>query len=100
MEPHSVNGTYTGTGSAISVNIGFRPSKIVIWNETDGDKRFEFIDGLASAKVYSINDSGSEATDLSVIATAGITLTERGFSVGTDATLNESAKVFRYHVSR
>ena len=98
--PASAKGTYTGTTALLSVNIGFRPALIHIWNETDGDKYFMHIDGMGAAKAYMINDSGSGATDLSVIATNAITVNDRGFSVGTDSDLNESAKVYRFSVVR
>ena len=100
MEPHSSRGTYTGDASSQTIVIGYRPSKIVIWNETDGDARFEVIDGLAAAKAYAMLDTGSGATDLSVIASAAVTINDNGFSVGSDSDVNQSGKVFRYHVER
>jgi hypothetical protein len=93
--PQARFGTYTGNGTAKTVSLGFRPGKLEIFNETDGDSKAEFIDGLAAGKAYVNN-----ATNQSLLAANGITLSADGFSVGSDASVNENLKVFRYHASR
>lgn len=89
-------GTYTGTGSAISVTLGFKPKYIRIINITDGDVRAEYIDTMTAAHVALEVDSGSGTTDLSNATSNGITLSSSGFSVGTNSSLNESDKVYHY----
>lgn len=85
-------GTYAGTGAAVSVDCGFKPVYVKIFNETDGDVSWECIQGLADASAYqNINDDTAQQ---SVISSNGITLSARGFSVGT--ALSESGKTFRY----
>lgn len=91
-------GTYTGTGSAVTVNLDFDPKVVIGYNETDGDVAFLHISGASDGVTLKIVDSGSGTTDLSK-ASAGITLGaagERKFTIGTDAALNENAKTYRY----
>lgn len=87
--PQIVVGTYTGTGAAQSITLGFKPKSIRIFNVTDGDI---FVDHLRS-----FTNGSSIATSTAVAAvTNAVTLTPTGFSVGTDASVSESAKVFHY----
>ena len=92
--PESRRGTYTGNGTAKTISVGFRPGKLEIYNETDGDSKAEFIDGLAADKAY------TTVAAQALLASNGITLDADGFSVGSDDTVNESAKVFRWYASR
>jgi hypothetical protein len=89
-------GTYTGTGAALNVEVGFEPDYLVIWNETDGDVRGEYINGMTADHAFKIVDSGAGTTDLSKATSNGITLTSNGFKVGTDSALNENAKSYRW----
>lgn len=85
-----VTGTYTGTGAAQSVTLGFSPSLIFISNETDGDTLCYKIAGSADATHNSI------ILATAAVAANGITFTNTGFSVGTDNSVSENGKVFRY----
>ena len=87
-------GTYTGSGAAISIDLGYEPLAVVIYNETDGDGMWLAISGQADDKALQILDTGAGTTDLSFLASNGVTIQKRGFSVGTS--VSESAKVFRY----
>lgn len=80
--------TYTGTGAAVSVSLGFKPAFVLVWNETDGDVLFLHIDGMTAGSAISID------TEVAAEATNYVTLSSSGFSVGTG--MSESAKVFRY----
>jgi hypothetical protein len=88
-------GTYTGTGAALSVQLGFKPACVLLYNETDGTFAGLHISGAADGVSLKIVDSGSGTTDLSV-SSAGITLGATGFNVGTDAAYNVNAKVYRF----
>jgi len=83
-------GTYTGTGAAISFNLGFKPMFIFVYNETDGDVCWVGIRGIGSGDALQIN------TAASFISSNGITFNEQGFTVGT--TLSENGKLMRYFV--
>lgn len=85
-----VTGTYTGTGSAQTVTLGFKPSVLVSVNETDGDVVNVKILGSADATHISIGEAAA------AVASNGYTLTTTGFTAGSDATCSESTKVFRY----
>lgn len=91
------SGSYTGDGSnAAVVDIGFKPVHVVIWNETDGDVKCEILDNGADGVAFKIVDSGTDTTNLSKISSNAPKLGARGFSSGTDASLIESGKVFRW----
>ena len=86
----SVTGTWTGSGVAQTITLGFKPKLIVMFNQTDGDQVSIYMDGMADGKVISI------VSLVSLIATNGITLSATGFTVGTDNSINKADKVFRY----
>lgn len=84
--------TYTGTTSAVTVTLGYKPICVIIYNETDGDVMWIHMNGMAAAKALQFLNH--DTAQLSILATNGITLTNTGFTAGTS--LSESAKVFRY----
>jgi hypothetical protein len=86
----SVSDTYTGTGAAQTITLGFKPKAVFVFNETDGDSFAGHFEGMAAATGFSIGAATA------AVASQGITLTSRGFSLGTDVSVNENAKVFRY----
>lgn len=98
MLPQVKVGTYAGTGSAVTEatigSLGFRPNYLVVWNETDGDERFEYISGLTAGSAYTILDTGVGTTNLATSATNYITVSATGFAVGTG--MSENAKTYRY----
>lgn len=92
-------GSYTGTGAAVNVELGFDPSYIRIWNETDGDIVWEFYRGMTAGHALQITNG--DTTQLSKITSNGISpyagargTASMGFTAGT--ALSESAKTFRY----
>jgi len=97
MASHKV-GTYTGTGAAINISLGFTPAYIRVWNATDGDASWEWFTGLGSGDA--LQTTNHATTQQSLITSNGIDLyagsatAAEGFTVGTS--LSESAKVFRY----
>ena len=42
-------GTYTGTGAAQTITLGFRPTALIIANITDGDTVVFYFDGMTDA---------------------------------------------------
>lgn len=94
MNPQVVVGTYTGTGAAINVVLGFKPDFVLVTNVTDGDIIATAFRGLNAA-------GGATEIAAAVVTNAdnGLTLTYEGttgegFTVGTD--YSESAKVYGY----
>ena len=93
MDRHSQYGSYTGDGAAaVVVDLAFRPTKVEIYNRTDGDVQCAVVDDGVDGRAYLIKDSGSGTTDLTKITEPLIT--SRGFTTGTNADLIENAKVF------
>jgi hypothetical protein len=92
-------GTYTGTGAAINVQLGFRPDHIEIWNITDGNQHFVWTKGMAQPSAF--QTVNHDTAQQSVITSNSISLYDgtaagnrAGFSVGTAVSTNE--KVYRY----
>ncbi len=83
-------GTYTGTGSAQTITLGFKPVALFIYNQTDGDSLAVKLDSQADAVHCAIGAAVAN------VGSAGVTLSARGFSTGTADSSSESAKVFHY----
>ncbi len=86
-------GTYTGTGAALSAGInelGFKPTCVIAFNQTGGDLIWGHIRGMTAATAFTV------VAATATVASQGCTLTNTGFTLGTDATINESAKVYVY----
>lgn len=81
-------GLYTGDGAVQSFDIGFRPIMVLVVNITDGDVLAFHLDGMTD------DTSIDVASAVAGNANNAITLSSKGFSVGTD--YSENAKVFRY----
>lgn len=99
MASESKIGSYTGTGAAIDVELGWVPDYIRIWNATDGDETYEWFSGMAAANA--LKTANHASTQLALITSNGITALnpkdfakKKGFTVGT--AISESTKVFRY----
>lgn len=87
--------TYTGTGAALNVSIGFIPDFLFIVNITDGDLVTMWFNGMTAGTSVDIAAAvaGNAADGVTAYAgTAGGV--GAGFTVGTDA--SENAKVYRY----
>jgi hypothetical protein len=89
-------GTVEGTGSAISMDIGFIPQKVQLIN-IDGDALLEWTEDMGAGKGYKILGTGLGA----LIATGGITVSAEtstyiGFSIGADTDVNVTAETIVY----
>lgn len=92
-------GEEVGTGSLISVNCGFRPASVKIWNRTRNvDAAWTAVMPQDSARM--IIDSGAGTTDLSFITTNAITATPRGFTIGTNSSLNTASDIIYWEACR
>lgn len=86
-------GTYVGTGAALSTginSIGFKPFLVLAYNQTDGDLIWGHINGMTAATAFTV------AAATAAVSSQGCTLTSTGFTLGTDATINESGKTYVY----
>lgn len=92
-------GTYTGTGAAINIELGFIPDYVRIVNATDGDIAWEWFYGMGAADA--LQGTNHADTQFSLITSNGVDsysptdfTNNKGFTVGTS--LSENAKVFYY----
>lgn len=103
-----VIGSYTGTGAAVNVSLGFVPDHLEIYNGTDGDDRWEWFNGMTAAHALyqrSVTDNAtsgnpgmSRITANGITAYAGSSSASPGFTAGT--ALSESGKTFYYKATR
>ena len=94
-------GTYTGTGAAVNVSLGFVPAKVEIFNETDGDDRWVWFKGMTDGHAYQSAAAGtnSKITSNGVSEYDGVRGSAAvGFTAG--SALSESGKTFRYAAYR
>ena len=85
-------GTVEGTGAEIEIECGFKPNYVKLLN-IDGVAILEWTPDVGAGKGLKIADSGTGATDISLISTLGITVSAstddfRGFKIGADTDVN------------
>lgn len=88
-------GSYTGTGAAINVSIGFIPDYLHIVNVTDGTFAAEWFEGMTAGTAVELVNATSNVTSNGIsryLGTAGGV--GAGFTAGTAYSTN--AKVYRY----
>lgn len=93
--PEMAVGEYTGTGAALDVALNFDPKFVLVYNLTDGDTMGFAFNTTNVADTSAVVDAAVAAAT----ASQGILFAAAGahkFSLGTDAKLNESAKVYQY----
>jgi hypothetical protein len=91
--PSVASGTYTGTTAAQTITVGFRPSWVIGWNQTDGDTVFMWHNSSLTNYVSIVA--------LAATTTAAVTVTDHGFSLpASDAIANENAKVYVFIAGR
>jgi len=86
----SAVGSFTGDGTSQSITLGFKPKFLVLFNQTDGTQLTFYMDGMADGKAVSM------VSIISLIAANGVTLNATGFSLGSDNSVNQTLKVFKY----
>lgn len=88
-----LHGKVKGTGSAIDIDsLGFRPRMVKLFNATTLATA-TWIDPMPNASCMEVADAGSNLADVLWVTTNGITPRTYGFTIGTDAILNNSADV-------
>ncbi len=90
MLPPVKTGTFTGSGAAQTVTLGYKPEVVLAFNQTDGDTVWCFINGMTADTAFAITGS------VAAVSSEGITLVPTGFTLGTSAVTNESGKVYLY----
>lgn len=91
------SGTVTGTGAALNVSLGFKPSYVKILNDTAGDS-LEYYDSMADGSAYKrvAAGTGTKITSGGISQYAGASpSTPRGFTLGADG-VNAVGVTLRY----
>lgn len=102
-------GSFTGTGAALNIVLGWRPSYVKIYNNNDAGSLWasmEWFQGMAAAsglKSQKVVDSGATGLSSQAKVTvngiseyAGDGTNAEGFTIGADADLNAVGEVGYY----
>lgn len=81
----SKTGTVNGTGAAINVSLGFKPTHVKVFNDTAGDN-LEYLDSMADGSAYKriAAGTGTKITTGGISQYAGNSANARGFTIGND----------------
>jgi hypothetical protein len=91
--PSVVSGTYAGTTAAQTIEIGFRPSWVIGYNQTDGDTVYIWHNSSLTNYVSIVLAAAT--------TTAAITLTDHGFVLpASDTVANENTKTYVFIAGR
>jgi hypothetical protein len=95
--------TVEGTGAAISITCGFKPSLVKIIN-IDGKASLEHTSSMADASGYKvltgIDDTADTVSLHSFITSGGVTLTTMGFTIGADTDVNVNGETIHVYAVR
>lgn len=93
-------GTFTGTGAAINIPIGWTPDSVEVFNITDGDEAWLWMTGMTAGHALKEDAAGarSRITADGISTYAGSTSEAPGFTAG--SALSESGKTFGYRALR
>ena len=90
-------GTFTGTGAALNVSLGFEPDHVRIVNDTAG-AALEWYSSMTAGHGYKrvAAGTGTKITSGGISTYTGSTTAGRGFTLGTDTDINVNAVTCRY----
>ena len=77
----------TGTAAAYVITVGFQPRYVRVENETDRNG-MEWFEGMADAEAVRVVAAGTRT----LITSRGITVSDKGFTVGADTKVNVQSK--------
>lgn len=101
VQPASITnfaaGSYvdTGTAAAISITCGFKPRYVKVFNVTaasTGLVSMEWVEGMTAAHGIKTYDEGTSETGITKLTSLGITVSDRGFTIGLDTDLNVTSE--------
>lgn len=91
---HVASHVESGSAVAIRVETGFKPRYVRVVNQS-GNCNLEWFEGMSAAHGVKTVDSGSGTTDISAITSNGITVDDRGYTIGVDTDINVSTEQLR-----
>jgi len=83
-------GSYAGTTAAQNIHIGFKPSFIIAYNQTDGDKLWAWCSNDVANVVTIDTEVATEAVAIAQVDNGTVI----GFSLPSDGSVNENAKTY------
>lgn len=89
-------GAYEGTGAAQAIEgdkVGFKPRRVTVYRVDTAQDLAEHLEGMADASMF-LTAGGTGVRSL--VTTQAITLTDSGFSLGTNAGVNNSGDSYRF----
>lgn len=92
----TVAGSYVGTGAALDIKldkVGFEPKRVSIYRKTTAIDKAEHVKGMADDSMYLTTGATGVRT---LVATQAVTLNETGFSLGTNASVNNATDTYEY----
>lgn len=93
----TVSGAYEGTGAALNVQldkVGFQPKRVTIYRIDTQQDKVEWLEGMADDSGLLTNGSSGAR---SLVSSGMVTPTASGFSLGTNAGVNNSGDSYRYY---
>ena len=91
------SGAFIGTGAELSIQkekVGFKPKSVKLYNSTTKINMVHVADDMSAGEGWKSVDGGGGVFDLSLVTSNGVTLTETGFTVGTDSVNTADALIF------
>lgn len=88
----SVTDTYVGTASAVVIQLGFTPSLVFVFNQTDANAAWSWNPSLPDAHAVQVSATAG------LVTTNGITVSGRQVTLGT--ALSTSGKTFKFVAMR
>lgn len=92
------SGEIDGTGAAITIQTGFKPVEIRLYNIDDagGATDAVWIKGMPAASLRKWVDSGAGVTNGAWVTSNGVTVGNSGFIIGTDGDVNVSGETIHW----
>lgn len=82
------------------INVGFVPSFVEVWNVTDKDVYSFWSEDMADATAITITTATAAVAANGITPIAHTDGTNHGFSVGTDAAVQEASKTYGFRAYR
>lgn len=102
ISPGFASGKYVCDSSPTltPINIGFVPSIVEVWNITDKDVVTIWSEDMADGTAISWGTAAAAISSGAISKVAQTDGTNHGFSVGTDASVQEASKTFGFRAFR
>ena len=91
--PYTKKVTVASTAVALNFDdVGFKPSYVRIMNVNNG-ATLEHVNGMAAASALLLKEGASDTYEPGLVTSNAITLTDRGFTLGVETSVNIATHV-------